>query len=92
MRIIWSQDARADQHRIWMFAAQHSIERADRIETRLEERVESLAGLPFQGRPAADGRRQLSIPDSQLVVRYRVAEDEDSIRVLEVWHTRENRS
>lgn len=91
MRIDWTGEARADQHRIWMFAAEHSVPRADGIEERLETRVASLAGVPGQGRPVAGNLRQLSMPDVQLVVRYRILEEENIVRILQVWHTRENR-
>ena len=75
-----------------MFAAEHSIARADRIERRLDRRLGSLASVPEQGRPVADRARLLSLPDIQLVVRYRIIDDENTVRILQVWHTRENRS
>ena len=74
-----------------MFAAEHSIERADRVEARLINRVASLRGLPRQGRPIGQAIRELSLPDVQLVVRYRIMDDQRGIRILRVWHTRENR-
>ena len=73
-----------------MFAAEHSVARADRVEARLESRVETLAGVPGLGRPTGGNVRELSIPDIQLVVRYEVDEERALIRILRVWHTREN--
>lgn len=91
LKIDWTSTARADQHRIWMFVAEYNVSRADRIEAPLEARIATLAGVPEQGRPVAGEMRQLSIPDIQLVVRYRIVEREDVVKILQVWHTRENR-
>lgn len=74
-----------------MFASQHSVTRADAVERRLLDRVASLSDLPRQGRPVALGMRQLSLPDVQLIVRYRIVEDDNVIRIVRVLHTRENR-
>lgn len=90
MIIDWTAEAEIDRDRIWFFNAGRSVELAERIEARLDDRVATLSGVPGQGRPVGRTRRQLSIPDIQLVVRYRI--DEDAIRILRVWHTRENRS
>ena len=74
-----------------MFAAEHSVARAERLDARLFSRAESLGGMPHQGRPVKGDMRRLSIPDIQLIVRYRILEDENAIRILRVQHTRENR-
>ena len=89
MKIIVTPQAEKDRHRIWMFQADRNIAYADRVNVRFEQRLVSLASLPRQGRPVRGNMRQLAIPDIQLVLRYRI--DEDAIRILRVWHSRENR-
>lgn len=74
-----------------MFSAAYNVGRADRIEARLVSRAASLASVPGQGRPIGDGVRRLSLPDIQLVLHYRVLDDEDAIRIIRVVHTRENK-
>lgn len=74
-----------------MFAAEHNVVRADRIMARLESRADSLGGMPLQGRPVQGDVRRLSLPHIQLVLDYRIVEDENAVRILRVWHTRENR-
>ena len=90
LKIIWVPEAEADRDRIWFFLAERSVEWADRVEARIDDRVASLSGVPRQGRPAGRSHCDLSIPDINLVVRYRV--DEDAIRILEMWDTRQNRT
>ncbi|WP_374943499.1 type II toxin-antitoxin system RelE/ParE family toxin [Sphingomonas sp.] len=91
MKVVWTPVAEADRHSIWMFLAEHSVVRADKVEARLRQRVNSLLGVPSQGHPVARGRRELSIPEIQLRVVYRIAEEENAIRILRVRSTRQNR-
>ena len=91
MRIAWSPVAEADRHRLWMFLAERSVDRAERVESRLDRRVASLSGVPRQGRRVGEGRRELSIPDIQVSVVYRIVEEKNAIHILRVWSTRQNR-
>ena len=90
MRLLWSELAERDVDRLWRFLADRSIELADRIEERIRTRAESLIAHPHQGRPIAGrSERELPIPDVQYVIVY--AAEEDAIRILRVWNTRQNR-
>ena len=86
MRLAWSREALADKEAIWHFLADRNPDYADRTERRLEARTGSLRQMTNQGRPSGgSGLRLLSIPDIQLVVAYRVEEDE--IRIMAVRST-----
>ena len=90
MRLLWSELAERDVDRLWRFLADRSIELADRIEERIRTRAESLIAHPHLGRPIAGrSERELPIPDVQYVIVY--AAEEDAIRILRVWNTRQNR-
>ena len=89
MKVEITRRAEDDRHRIWMFQSDRSMVQAYGVYERLEQRIASLGSFPKQGRPLRDGTRELSVPDIQLVFRYRM--DEDAVRILRVWHTRENR-
>jgi plasmid stabilization system protein ParE len=91
LKIVWTPVAEVDRDRIWMFLAEQSVVGADKVEARLHQRLESLRGVPRQGRPIAEGRRELSIPDIQLRVIYRIAPEENAVRILRLWSTRQNR-
>ena len=91
MKVIWTPVAEADRHRIWMFTAEHSVAGADKVEARLDQRVESLSDVPLQGRQVTEGRRELSIPDVQLRVVYCIAKEEDAVCILRIWSTRQDR-
>lgn len=92
LKVKWARGARADQQSIWLFLAERNTDYADRVEARIEERIETLAQLPRLGRPfAATGRRLLSVTDIQYVVEYEVQDEEDVVRVLSIWSPRQNR-
>ena len=67
---------------MWHFLADRNPDHADRTEERLEVRVASLRHAPNQGRSSEAGLRLLSIPDVQLVVAYRVEDDQVSIMAV----------
>jgi plasmid stabilization system protein ParE len=87
---LWSVRAERDVDRLWRFLAERSVDHADRVEQRIRQRAESLRGHPFQGRPIPGrAERELPIADIQYVVVY--APEQDVIRILRVWSTRQNR-
>jgi plasmid stabilization system protein ParE len=73
-------EAREDLVRIFEFNLQRSERWAVRVESRLLSRCEALLVTPYIGRRLA-GRnvRQLSVPDIQYVIDYRLFEDRVSI-------------
>lgn len=80
--------AERDVHRIWCFLAARSVAYADRAEAKLRERAESLVDHPRIGRPVrGEHERELSVPDFQYRIVYRIADDQ--IRILRIWSTRE---
>ena len=89
MKVILTDEADADRHRIWLFHATWNVDYADRVDTRFRERLTTFGSMPHQGRAIGRTWRQLSIPDVQLAVRYRI--DEDAVRILRVWSTRQDR-
>ena len=83
--------AEHDVDRLWRFLAERDIGLADRVEERIRTRAESLIAHPHQGRriPGRRSERELPIPDVQYVIVY--THEEDAIRILRVWSTRQNR-
>ena len=78
-------------HRLWMFAAAHSVERADRSRRTIIEAAEFVARMPSIGRPGPVGEtREWLILRLQYVLTYRVTEQE--VIVVSVHHTKENRA
>lgn len=90
MNVVWTDRAEADVLRHWLFPAQRNVPHAERVEARLREAGELIGGFARIGRPVWRTTRDLSLPDIQYVVRYRL--DEDAIRIISVRSTRENRS
>lgn len=92
MKVHWAEAAGADRNRIWSFIADYDVERADRIEAMLLAEAEYLARHPTFGRPVDTfGRRDWTMVKHPYVLRYRVDEEMDTLRILRVWHGRENR-
>ena len=90
MKIIWSRQAQRDKQTIWSFLSDRGVAYADRVELRIEARVESLAQFAYLGGPIpGTNRRKLSIPDIQHVVIYRI--DDTIIRILRIRATAQDR-
>jgi toxin ParE1/3/4 len=90
LKLIWSRSALADKHAVWLYLADRSVELADSLEARIDSRVASLSRFPWQGRPTpGSDLRELSIPDTQHVVVYRVAGD--IVRIMRIWSTAQDR-
>ena len=89
MKVLWTQKAETDVLQHWLFLAERNVAYAERVEARLRATGDLIGKFPLIGRPVARTIRDMSLPDVQYVLRYRV--DEDAIRILEVWSTRQNR-
>lgn len=89
MKVIWTQRAEDDLLRQWLFLSERSTSHAERVEARLNAAARLIGEFPYLGRLVRRTTRELSLPDVQYVIRYRV--DEDGARILRVFHTRENR-
>ena len=89
VRVLWTQRAEDDVLRHWLFLAERNVGHAQRVEARLRAAADLIGGVPLIGRRVVRTTRDLSLPDIQYVMRYRV--DEDAIRILEICHTRQNR-
>lgn len=83
MRVIWSRAAVADKDAIWLFLADRDLAYADKVEARLDSRAALLSQFPRLGRPVPDSDlRELSIPDTQHVIVYRIDGDIASIESM----------
>jgi plasmid stabilization system protein ParE len=88
VRFYLSAEAEADFERIYGFNVERSLDRADRVERRLLERIRSLPAAPRAGRPyLEDGVRRLSVADIQYVIDYRITPG--AIEILRVQSSRE---
>lgn len=89
MTVIWSAAARADLARIFEFNWTFSEDRADLVDRTLARSAELVGERPSMGRPTRlAGVREWSVPDIQYVLRYKVA---DPVEIVRVFSTRENR-
>jgi len=90
VQLEWSAAAQADLARIYAFNVAKSEVFADRVETRLLTRADSLRTVWRQGRPLREtGLRVISVPDIQYVITYRVSAE--VVLIIEVRSTREDR-
>lgn len=91
MRIRWTNPARRALAEHIAFIAQDSPDAAERVRDAIISTVESLTDTPHRGRPGhRAGTRELVITRfPAYIVVYRVTETE--IRILRVWHGRQNR-
>lgn len=90
MRLRWTTGALADLESHWQFLAERSVDHADRVEARINDRADALKRFPYLGRlDKRTGTRFLSIPDIQFLIDYRI--DDDEVRILQVWSTKQDR-
>lgn len=87
--VIWSPESQNDLERIQAVNETRASAWAEKVETRIVERVKSLSRLSGQGRRISSSVRVLPVPDVQYVVTYHVSDS--LITILRVHHTRENR-
>ena len=90
MGLRWTAGALADLETQWQYLAERSVDHADRVEARINDRAGALKRFPYLGRlDKRSGTRFLSIPDIQFLIDYRI--DDDEVRILQVWSTRQDR-
>ncbi|MEW6735854.1 MAG: type II toxin-antitoxin system RelE/ParE family toxin [Acidobacteriota bacterium] len=93
-QIKWLPEALADVERLHVFLKEKNLEAAARAARTILEGAELLKTSPRIGRPMPDesGRRELFVSFSAgaYVLRY-MQEDEDTVVIIRVWHSREKR-
>ncbi len=91
MRVAWRPAARDDRRRITAWLAERNKPAAVRIARALLAAADSLAALPEKGRPGRlPGTRELSSVPPYVVV-YQVEPEAGVVRILQVWHTSQDR-
>jgi plasmid stabilization system protein ParE len=94
VNLVVSPEALADLHRLREFLATRNAGAADRATDALSRAIGSLAGFPDRGRLSAiDAVRELLVRfgRSAYVIRYAHEVELETIVVLRVWHSREDR-
>lgn len=88
----WLPEAVEDLERLHRFLADRSGAAAQRAAAAILEGADHLIQHPELGRPLTGGRREqvIRFGVGSYVLRYRV-EDEGSVVVVRVWHSREDR-
>lgn len=91
MRIRWTPAAAADLQQISDYLKEHHPNYRQKTMRMLYETIRSLKDSPHRGRPgrAAGTREVLFLPMPYIAV-YRVREQ--SIEILRIWHSAQNRS
>jgi addiction module RelE/StbE family toxin len=93
--VVWLPEALGDVDRLRNSLREKSPSAAARAARRIWEGAKLLETAPYLGRLMGDGtgRRELSVPfgASAYVLRYMV-EDEETVVVVRVWHSRESRA
>lgn len=91
MQVTWRRQALADVARIARYIAQDNPVAAARIARALAAAADSLTRLPEKGRPGlVPGTRELSAVPPYVIV-YRVERDAQTVYILRIWHTAQNR-
>jgi plasmid stabilization system protein ParE len=94
-KVKWLPAALSDIERLHKFLYAKNPEAAARAAGTILDGAELLKSSPHLGRPMPDdtGRRELIIPFAAgaYVLRY-MLEEEDTVVIIRVWHSRENRN
>lgn len=94
MRLVWLQETRSDIQRFYDSLIDRDPRAAERVIRMIQYGAQQLLEHPHRGRDMGDGshRRQLIIPfgAGAYVLRYRL-QDDKTIVVIRVWHSREAR-
>ncbi len=93
MKVLWLPEALADLERLYDFLQAKDAAAAERALGVIETGADRLLQYPRIGQPMDDDseRRQLFLPfgGGSYVLRYRL--HRDSVVILRVWHSREDR-
>jgi len=91
VRVLWARAARDDRRRITAWLVERNLPAAVRIAQALANAADSLAVVPYKGRPgrAPDTRELSTVPPYVMV--YEVDDDAQVIQILRVWHTAQDR-
>lgn len=90
MQIRWTQAAAADLEHISNYLRQHHPRYRQATIRHIYETVRSLKDSPHRGRPGrVEGTREILFPPMPYVAVYRVREQ--SLEVLRIWHTSQDR-
>lgn len=93
MNLVWLPQAQADIQRLYDFLLERDPRAAERAIRAIQLGAQRLLEFPRIGRRMDDAaeRRELSVPfgAGAYVLRYRI--HEDTIVVIRVWHSREER-
>jgi len=85
MKLIWSDDARADRIRIYDYIDANNSRAAIAVDERIREALGRLLQFPMSGRVGRiDGTRELVIDRTPYIAAYRIADK--TIRVLRLLH------
>lgn len=95
MKLLWLPETRHDIQRLHDFLAPKSPQAASRAIRAIQSGARELLSHPEIGRPRGDaaGHRELFVPFGvgAYVLRYRVIAKADTVVVVRVWHSREQR-
>lgn len=90
MRVRWTHAAAADLQSISDFLKEHHPQYRQPTLRKLYQRLRALKETPYIGRPGIEGgTRELLFPPMPYVAVYRVRED--SVEILRIFHTSQNR-
>jgi len=93
MIVRWTHKAQKDFARIYAFALQYNRRRANRVADRLTSATDSLSFTPHIGTHLElyepNEVRKLVIDNYE--IHYQIVEDEETIFIVDLWHTREDR-
>ena len=93
MKLRFLPQAYADVERLHDFLSPKNPAAADRVVDLLFESAKSLKDVPHKGRPLRHDFRELIVPFGRgaYVLRYRVEETNNTVLIIRIWHSREQR-
>ena len=93
MRLLWLPEAVKDLERLYEFLLEKNPSAAERVIQAIDGGARKLPAFPEIGRSMGDetGNRELLVPfgAGAYVLRYRI--HEDTVIIIRVWHSREQR-
>ena len=95
MKVVFLPEANSDIDRLFEFLFQNNPVAAQKAMLAIDEGIDMLLANPFIGIaiPERPEYRQLFVPfgKSAYVLRYRIADGDETLVVVRVWHGRERR-